>query len=363
MSVPPAFYGVKFKMEMDEVRSVNLHLGNSKHIRLVQTLLVKQTIGKQGALISGPKREQFVLIPRGALHSDTEIEIIFYRVNESVGLDKSEFVTSMVEITPHELKFEKPIEILMSHYLFIQSGSSKVTVLYNSGKPADNDIAPICQLMSVNETRLASGMTMSLWEDFVHIETSHICRFDLQCEGKYFIEVWAYFLAPKVLHPETFIVELFLVPKRVDVEELKMLYMPGCDLECRHCKLITLNCKEKEDLQVTVEIPSSADGWKQKGDSDLSQNISYTKIQSLVVQNWSHISTSFGFIKDRTSNSHVLDFAPDFTLNGVRCILSPSNRQSTPHTRSAVEPNKIPSSVIYIYLNICFCSLLTSCGL
>ena len=343
-------------METDEVRSVKLHLGNCKHVSLVQTLLVKQTIGKQGALLSGPKREHFVLIPGGALQSDTEIEIIFYRVSKSVGLNKSEFVTSMVEITPHELKFEKPIEILMSHHLFIQSGSSKVTVLYNSGKPADNDIAPICQLMSVNETGLASGMTMSLWEDFVHIDTSHICKFDLHCEGKSHIEVWAYFLAPKTPHPEQFIVELFLIPKRDNVEELGRLSMPGCDLECRHCKLITLTCEETEDLQVTVEIPSSADGWKPKGPSDLSQTIPYSKIQKLVVKNWSHISTSFGFIKDRTSNDDVLDFAPDFTLNGVRCILSPSNRQSTSHTTSDFQRNKITGSV-FIYLLISISAL------
>ena len=320
-------------MEIDEVRSIKLDLGYGKYIKLLQTLSVKQTIGTQGALLCGPRREQFVVIPSSALQSDTELEARFYDVTESVGLDSSMFGTSMLEISPHGFEFKKPIEILMRHNLFVEGSSSKVTVLYSGGKPTDNYATPLCQFTSVNETGLANGMTMTLWEDFIHIQSPHICRFGLLCEGKSYIVVWALLFTLKTPHPEQLVVELFLTPRQPkDFEEFKSVCLPGPALELRCSKLLLISCKEREDLHITVEMPLNANGWKPMGHSDLRQSIPYKDIQKWVVDDQLHFNTSFGFTKDRMSNIDVFHFAPVFTLNRVRCILSPSNVQSTSHS-------------------------------
>ena len=105
--------------------------------------------------MSCSRNEQFIFILSGALLSDTTVDATVYHVVDSVGLDRAEFVTSMLEITPHKLKFEKPIEILMSHHLFIDGDSSKVEVLHHSGASTDDSfITPSCQLTSVNESCL-----------------------------------------------------------------------------------------------------------------------------------------------------------------------------------------------------------------
>ena len=318
-------------MELDEVKSITLDLGNGKYVKLLQAFSTKQIIGAQGDLLSCPRGDQMIVIPSGALQSDTEIEVTFYRVVESVGLDSSEFVSNLMEITPHQLNFKKSVEILMHHHLFIEGDSTKVTVLFHSGKPTDNSFTSLCQLSSVNDTALANFMTTSLWEDFVYIETSHVCRFGLHCKGKSFIEVWASFLTPKIPHPEQFSVILCLTANQPDPndDKFRSIYMAGGELECRYSKSLTLICEEQEDLHVTCRIPSDMEGWKAREDLDLSQTISYKSIRNLVVLGMQYISTDFGFIKEKTSKVDVMDFAPVFMLNNIRCILLPSAFQTS----------------------------------
>ncbi|XP_062505245.1 uncharacterized protein LOC134181961 isoform X3 [Corticium candelabrum] len=328
-SQPSSFNLREFKMELDEVKSITLDLGNGKYVKLFQTFSIKQIIGAQGDILSCPRGDQMILIPSGALQSDTEIEVTFYRVVESVGLDSSEFVTNLMEITPHQLNFKKSVEILMRHHLFIEGDSTKVTVLFHSAKPTDSSFTSLCQLSSVNDTALANFMTMSLWEDFVYIETSHICRFGLHCKDKSLIEVWASFHTPKIPHPEQHSVTLCLSASRPDPSDEKFIHMAGGELECRYSTLLPLVCEEQEDLHVTVRIPSDMEGWKAREDLDLSQTISYKSIRNLVVLGMQYISTDFGFIKEKTSKVDVMDFAPIFMLNNIRCILLPSAFQTS----------------------------------
>lgn len=80
-----------------------------------------------------------ICIPPKAVQSDTEIVVSFYRVVDSFGLDSTEFLTGIIEITPHELLFAKPIELLFRHHLRIMSdNSSTVTILYG-GNVADEN--------------------------------------------------------------------------------------------------------------------------------------------------------------------------------------------------------------------------------
>ena len=316
-------------MKLNEVKCITIDLENGRYVKLLQTFAIKQTVGAQGDLLSCPKNEQMIFVPPGAVQLDTEIEATFYRVIDSVGLNSSEFVTNLVEITPHELWFKKPVEILMRHHLFVEDDSSNVTVLFHSGKVTDNIFTSLCQLSSVDESSSSNFMKMTLWEDFVHIETFHLCRFDLLCEGNSYIEVWASIYTLKIPSLNQFHARLTLTSNRPDPNDEKFTYIAGGKLECRYSTLLTLTCAEKQDLQVTVRIPSNAKGWSPMEESDRRQTISYRDIQNVVVQDRPHLSTDFVLVKDKSSNVDVKDFAPVFTFNGFRCILPPSTCRST----------------------------------
>ena len=347
---PVSVISCKFKMELNEVKSIKLDLGDGKYVKLHQTFSVKETISAQGGILSCPKNEQFIFIPSGALLSDTIIEATVYHVVDSVGLDSTEFVTSMLEITPHDLKFQKPIEILMSHHLFVDGDGSKVTVLFHSGASTVNSFTSLCELTSVNESHVANGMTMTLWEDFIHIETSHICMLKAICKGKSFIKVWALLFTHKT--PDQFCVRLFLTksrPKPTD-EIFEDMKMTGCEFECRHCTQLTLTCGKKENLQVTVKMPSSANGWAAETNSDLSRTILYKDIQNLVVQDRPYISTDFVFQK--TSDVGVTDFAPVFLLNHNRCFLSSSStsRQTADAVSTGSQQNNVSGNFFTLFV-------------
>ena len=243
-------------MKLNEVKCITIDLENGRYVKLLQTFVIKQSVGTQGDLFSCPRNEQVIFVPPGAVQLDTEIEVTFYRVIDSVGLNSSEFVTNLVEITPHELWFEKPLEILMRHLLFVEGDSSNVTVLFHSGKETDNIFTSLCRLSSIDDSISSNFMKMTLWEDFVHIETFRLCRFDLLCEGNSYIEVWASIHTPKIPNSELFCVTLTLTPNRPDPNDENFIFIAGGKLECRYSTLLTLTCAQKQDLQVTVRIPS-----------------------------------------------------------------------------------------------------------
>ena len=260
-----------------------------------------------------------------------------------------------MEVTPHELKFEKPIEILMSHHLFIDGDSSKVEVLYHSGASTDDSFTPSCQLTSVNESCFANDMTITLWEDFVHVETFHFCMFNLLCEGTSFIKVWTSLHTSKTPSPIQFCIRLFLTNSKPK-PNFKLMEVTGSELECRSCKEVTLTCEDREDLKVTVEIPSSTKGWKGRTDSDLSRTIPYNCIQNLVVQNRSDFSTDFAF--EKAGDIDETEFNPIFVFNNhVRCVLSPSSTsQQTFNTVSTVSQKtvlQVLSLHIMFFLLLC----------
>ena len=340
-------------MELSEVKSIKLDLGDGKYVKLNQTFSILETIGVQGGLLSGPKNEHFIFIPSGALLSDTNIEATVYHVIDSVGLDRAEYVTSMLEITPHELKFEKPIEILMCHGLFIDGDSSKVTLFYHSGPSTDDSFTPSCQLTSVNESCLANDMTMTLWEDFVHIETSHFCRFDVLCEGTSFIKFWASLYTPKIPNPKQLCIKLSLGNSKPK-PNFKIIEVAGFELECRCCTQLTLTRKDKENLQVTVEIPSGTKGWRPRTDSDSSRTILYKDIQNLVVQDRPDFSTDFDF--EKTGDVNATEFDPIFVFNHVRCVLSPSStfRQTFDTVSTCSEENSFTGNFFTYYVVVTF---------
>ena len=315
-------------MELDDGKSITLELGNSKYVKFLRSFSIRRTIGPQGDILSCPRGEQMVCIPPGALHSDTEIEATFYRVVGCVGLDSSEFVTGVIEITPHQFVFQKPVEILMRHRSFMEDDSSKVTVLFNSGKPTENSFKSLCQLSSLDQTCLANAMTVSLCKDFVCIQTSHLCRFDLLCDGTSYIEIWASLFTPKILDMNSFVVRLFITASRPEPNHEIFVGFPGVDFECRYCGLQTLTCAEKEDLHVTVDIPSDTEGWIPKTNSDLNQTIPYICIRDIVVQGRPCLCTDFFFRKNETAKVDEMNFTPIFVLNGFRCALSPSRFSS-----------------------------------
>ena len=341
-------------MELSEVKSIKLDLGDDKYVKLNQTFSIMETVGVQGGLLSCPKNEHFIFIPSGALLSDTNIEATVYHVIDSVGLDRAEYVTSMLEITPHELKFEKPIEILMCHGLFIDGDSSRVTLLYHSGASTDDSFTPSCQLTSVNESCLANDMTMTLWEDFVHIETSHFCKFDVVCEGTSFIKVWASLYTPKIPNPKQLCIKLSLANSKPK-PNFKIIEVAGFELECRCCTQLTLTCKDKENLQVTVEIPSSTKGWKEKTGSDLGRTIPYSRIQDLVVQDRPDFRTDFAF--EKTGDFDETEFDPIFVFNNdFRCVLSPSStsQQTFSTVSTGSQKNSVAGNFFTYYVVLTF---------
>ena len=323
------------------MKSIKLDLQDGKYVELLQTSSVNDVIGEQGGFLSCSGNEQFIFIPSGALLSDTTVRATVYQVVDSVGLDGTEFVTSMLEVTPHELKFAKPIEILMCHHLFVDGDSSRVEVLYHSGASTDKSMMSLCELTSVNEACLANGMTMTLWEDFVHIETSHICTLGFKCKGQSFINIWASLHTLKSPKPNQVCVRLFLTKSRPEPNDeiFKDVETTGCELECRYCAQLQLSCKAKKDIKVTVEIPSSTKGWRPRTDSDMSHTIEYEDVQNLVVQGRPYIRTDFAF--EKTLEVDATDFDPIFKFNNTRCVLSPSTSRPSDAVSTGSEDNNV----------------------
>ena len=333
-------------MEVDEKKSITAYLGNEKYVKLLQTTSVKHTVGPQGGLLSCPKDEHVIVIPPGALQSETDIEVSCYQVIDSWGLDSLEFVTNVVEVTPHYLHFNKPIKILLRHSLFVKDDSCEVTVLFNSGKPTDNSFASLCQLSSVNETGLASFMTATLLDDFVCIESSDMCSFNLKCKSKEHVEVLASFYTPKIAHSQQLNVKLILTSSSSGLE--KTFIKDGVELQLRDSKVMQLSCKEKTALQVTAEIPVNAKGWSTKTSSGGCQTISYKDIQNMIVHGLPPIDTDFSFVRDETSNFDVTNFAPVFVLNGLHCSLFPiSVSDSAAFLSSSQEGNAAGENWLY----------------
>ena len=286
-----------------------------------------------------------IVIPSGAFHFDTD----------SVELDSLEFVSNVVEVTPSQIYFNKPIEILMRHSLFVEDDNFKVIVLFNSGKPTDNSFASLCQLSSVNETGLASFMTSALWEDFVYIESFRICRFKLKCKGKEYIEVRASLYTPKIAHSQQLNVKLILTSSSSSLNQEKSICIDDVELQFRYSKVVQLNSKEKTALQVTAEIPLEANGWMSKTDSGRCQTISYRDIRNMIVHGLPPIATDFSFVRDETSDFDVTNFAPVFVLNGLRCSPFPiSTSDSAAISSSSQEGNAAGDKLViqteYVYV-------------
>ena len=335
-------------MEVNEVKSITLYLESDEYVKFLQTSSVKHTVGPQGGLLSCPKDEQMIVIPSGALQSDTDIEVTLYQVSESVELESLEFVSNVVEITPHQLHFEKPIEILMRHSLYVEDDSSEITVLYNSGKQSDNSFTSLCQLSSVNETGLASFMTATLWEDFVYIESSHVCRYNLKCKGKEYVEVRASLYTPKMAYSQQLNVKLILTSSSSNLNLKKLICIDDVELQLRYSKVMQLNCKEKTALQVTAEIPLNAIGWMSKTDSGRCQTISYKDIRNMIVRGLAPIATDFSFVRDETSNFDVSNFAPVFVLNGLQCSLLPISTSDSAAISSSSQKGNVAGDKLFI---------------
>ena len=160
-----------------------MQFGKDKRVQLQRTSHERHVVGEQGYLLGSLSNKWIFCIPPGALDCEQEVAISFYHVTDSVGLNSTEFVTGIIEITPHQLTFSKPIELLLCHDLCIEDDNTKVTVLYHSGERDCEVVTSLCQLSSADKCA-TNDINATLWDDFVHIETSHMCRFNLDCKGK-----------------------------------------------------------------------------------------------------------------------------------------------------------------------------------
>ena len=305
---------------MDEEGQIQLHFGKDKRVQLLKTSCERQVVGRQGHLLGSVSSKWIFCIPPGALDYEQEITVSFYHVTDSVGLDSNESVTGIIEVTPHELKFSKSVELLLRHDLCVEKPSSKATVLYYSGE-IDCETVPLCQLSSTDDQVLTNDINTTLWDDFIHIETPHVCRFGVHCKGDSCIEVWASLFAPEYPHPEHFRVRLSLTSQapKADDEDVRSMMTYGL---VRNTQLVlTLSCYQQENLQINVKISSKAEGWTVNDDSEFSQTIEYSVIKDMVFYGRLR-TTEFWFSKER-SLVDVTEFAPFFEFNSCCCILNP----------------------------------------
>ena len=309
-------------MELDGERLIQLQFGRKKRIQLMQTSYERCVVGQQGYLLGSLSSKWIFCIPPGALDYEQDVAVSFYHVIDSVGLDHTEFVTGIIEITPHQLKFSKPVELLLRHHLCIEDDSSEVTVLYHSGETISETFTSLCQLSSVDETACPTDMKISLWDDFVHIETPHLCRFTVDCKGKNFLVVWASLFAPECPDQKHFYVRLSLTSEEpfADDEEAKRMKMSG--LVCRNHHRVILRCDKQEKLRIDVQILPDASGWKVLGGSVFHETIAYNDIKDMVVHGRPLKTTDFLFSKGQ-SQVDVADVSPVFKFNGARCVLLP----------------------------------------
>ena len=308
---------------MEEVeQGLILHFGKDKTVQLQRTSDERQVVGEQGYLLGSLSNKWILCIPPGAVDYEQEIAISFYHVTDSVGLDSTEFVTGIIEITPHQLPFLKPVELLLRHDVCIEDNSSKVTVLYHSGERNCETFTSLCQLSSTDEYDSNIGITATLWDDFIHIEASHMCRFGLDCKGESYTKVLASLFAPKCPHPEHFGVRLSLKSPQADDKDVeKMQTQVYRGLVWNNELELNIKCSQQETLQIDVLIPSNAVGWTVNEDSKFQKTIDYNDIKALAFHGLS-IATDFWFSKG-SSLVDVTDFAPSFNFNGLCCRLYP----------------------------------------
>ena len=320
----------QWKMESDGEDLIQLHFGRNKRVTVLKTSYERQVVGEQGYLLGSVSNKWIFCIPPGALNYEQEVAVSFYHVTNSVGLGGTEFVTGIIEITPHQLNFSKPVELLLRHDLYIGDDSSKVTVLYHSGERDCETMSSLCQLSSMDRSTLSSDIKATLWDDFVHIETSHICSFGVNCEGKSCIEVWASLFAPECPQSHQFKVRVSLTSHapQIDDEDAKTMQSYGLVRNNQH--QLILRCNQQEQLQIDVEIPHNAKGWTVFGHCYAHKIFSYSDIKGGVfLKNPWSTTTEFWFSKERSSVD-VTKFAPVFKFNGCCCILNPPIMSAEP---------------------------------
>lgn len=172
----------------------------------------------------------------------------------------------------------------------------------------------------------SDDMKITLWEDFIHIETSHVCCLGAFCNGMMIIELWASFYAPRLPPAERFCVHLSLTAQKPETNDDYTQRMRDKRLE-RRCEphTVTLLCTDSEDLQIDARISSDAKGWKvEEGDSSF--HLKYTRIKHKVVYHsnrdeplW---TSDFRFLKVDSSGTDVHEFTPAFKFSqGTTCLL------------------------------------------
>jgi hypothetical protein len=306
----------QWRMEPVGDRVIELRLGTQKRVQLLQTSCERYVVGQEGYLMGSLTSKWIFCIPPGALDYEQDITVSFYHVIDSVDLDSNEFVTGLIEILPHDLKFSKPVELLLRHHMCIEDDSSEVKVLYESGETHTKTLTSLCQLGSVDEIAYYTDMKISLWHDFVHIKTPHLCRFLMECKGKRFIVVQAslrYHECPDEKH-------LFV---RLSLGST----VPVADEEgaeprktWNHCQ-IKLRCDDEESLHINVGILPKGSGWKVMDDHIFQKTITYNDIKHMVIHGSEIITNDFLFSKGESGVS-LADVFPVFVFNNnYRCIL------------------------------------------
>ena len=324
---------------------MQLHFGKEKKIQLLQTSYERCVVGKQGCLMGSLSNKWIFCIPPGALDYEQEIVVSFYHVTDSCGLAGSEFVTGIIEITPHQLQFSKSVELLLRHHLFIEDDNSEVTALYHSGETVSENVTSFCHLSSIDESAWLADMKTTLWDDFVHIETSHLCRIGVACTGNEYIVVWASLFAPKCLdkkQKQFFVrVSLHSQAPRDNDEEAEMMKM--LDLVRRSYHTVALNCADREKIQLDVEILSKRSGWKVQGGPAFTVTIAYNDIKDMVVKRKPLKTYDVWFSKEK-SPVDVTDIQPVFKFNGAPCSLALPALSSKPSCSGTVLPDQRMSS-------------------
>ena len=322
-----------------------LRFGKDKTVNLQKTSHERQVVGEQGYLLGSLSNKWIFCIPPGALHDEQEIAISFYDVTDSVGLDSTEFVTGIIEITPHQLKFSKPVELLLRHDLCIEDDSSKVTVLYHSGERDCDTVTSLCHLSSTNKSTSTDDMKAALWDDFIHIESSHTCKYGLDCKGKEYATLWASLFAPECPHPEQFRVRLSVTSQEPQNDDRNVKKMRAYGLVRNNEQEVDIKCTQQEKLQIDVLVPSNAEGWTVNDYCEVHQAIDYNDIKNMVLRQ-QLITTDFWFSKGK-SPVDVTRFAPNFKFNGQSCRLNPpfsSVKQFLPSSGTILEGGSVLST-------------------
>ena len=306
-----------------------MQFGSDKRIQLLKTSRERHLVGEQGCLLGSLSNKWIFCIPPGALDYEQEVVVSFYHVTDSTCLESSKFFTGIIEITPHQLTFSKPVELLLHHHLCVEDDSSEVAVLYHSGETINEPLVSLCRLSSIDETVCCTDMRTTLWDDVVHIKTPHVCRFGISCKGKSFIDVWASLFAPERPHPDHFHVRLSLTSQapRTDDEEAKMMKMYG--LVRKSHQRISLRCDQQEKLRIDVQVLPYYVGWEVLGGAVFHQTIAYNEVKDMVIYGKPLKTNDFWFTRG-TSRVDVTDFAPVFKFNGGRCVLVPPEFSSKP---------------------------------